>query len=187
MDCNEDEDENNYAEINKPSYDEMINSFETIRRRLQCEENTPEGIFAALQRCEVVSGVERAFGFEDKTIVKSGRVVGWSERLSPVGAAVQYLVVAKAKVFFAEVMDVEFRDLDDHLLIKEAEEWQGFSAALQSVINKEVDRCILVLKPAPIEINGFSHAFEVAYGADIYLNTRSESAEVSMKLIASKS
>ncbi|GFU49456.1 uncharacterized protein NPIL_54621 [Nephila pilipes] len=56
MDCNEDEDENendDNAEINKPSYDEMINSFETIRRGLQCEENTPEGIFGALQRCEV--------------------------------------------------------------------------------------------------------------------------------------
>ncbi|GFT40512.1 uncharacterized protein NPIL_215221 [Nephila pilipes] len=35
MDCNEDEDENendDNAEINKPSYDEMINSFETIQR-----------------------------------------------------------------------------------------------------------------------------------------------------------
>ncbi|GFT55754.1 tigger transposable element-derived protein 4 [Nephila pilipes] len=51
MDCNEDEDENendDNAEINKPSYDEMINSFETIRLRLQSEENTPEVIFGAL-------------------------------------------------------------------------------------------------------------------------------------------
>ncbi|GFU38249.1 uncharacterized protein NPIL_291 [Nephila pilipes] len=56
MDCNEDEGENendDNAEINKPSYDKMINSFETIRRGLQCEENTPVGIFGALQRCEV--------------------------------------------------------------------------------------------------------------------------------------
>ncbi|GFT68476.1 HTH CENPB-type domain-containing protein [Nephila pilipes] len=51
MDCNEDEDENendDNAETNKTSYDEMINLFETIRRGLQHEENTPEGIFGAL-------------------------------------------------------------------------------------------------------------------------------------------
>ncbi|GFU29105.1 uncharacterized protein NPIL_639751 [Nephila pilipes] len=56
MDSNKDEDENennDNAEINKPSYDEMINSFETIRRGLQCEEKKPEGIFGALQGCEM--------------------------------------------------------------------------------------------------------------------------------------
>ncbi|GFT46501.1 uncharacterized protein NPIL_600371 [Nephila pilipes] len=54
MDYNEDEDENDdNAEINKLSYDEITNSFETIRHGLQWEENTPEGIFGALQRCEV--------------------------------------------------------------------------------------------------------------------------------------
>ncbi|GFT52403.1 uncharacterized protein TNCV_502321 [Trichonephila clavipes] len=50
MDCNkvEDKDENDdNAEIYKPSYDEMINSFETTRHGLQCEENMPEGIFGA--------------------------------------------------------------------------------------------------------------------------------------------
>ncbi|GBO43238.1 hypothetical protein AVEN_111213-1 [Araneus ventricosus] len=45
MNCDEDEDDEdgNYhgAEINKPSYDEMLKSFETIRRGLQFEENTP--------------------------------------------------------------------------------------------------------------------------------------------------
>ncbi|GFT59739.1 NGF domain-containing protein [Nephila pilipes] len=58
MDCSEDEDENvndDNAEINKPSYDEMINSFETIRRGLQCEENMPVGIFVALLRYDVQS------------------------------------------------------------------------------------------------------------------------------------
>ncbi|GFS85762.1 uncharacterized protein NPIL_30291 [Nephila pilipes] len=66
MDCNEDENENDdNAEINKPSYDEMINSFETIRRSLQCEENTPEGIFGALQRCEVY--YETKHFFKQKT------------------------------------------------------------------------------------------------------------------------
>ncbi|GFT77132.1 uncharacterized protein NPIL_324671, partial [Nephila pilipes] len=49
MDCKEDVDENDNAEINKPSFEEI----ETIRRGLQCEENTPEGNFGALQRCEV--------------------------------------------------------------------------------------------------------------------------------------
>ncbi|GBN23631.1 hypothetical protein AVEN_179995-1 [Araneus ventricosus] len=49
----DDEDGNDRdSEINKPSYDEMLKSFETIRRGLQFEENTPEGGFGALQRCE---------------------------------------------------------------------------------------------------------------------------------------
>ncbi|GFU33149.1 uncharacterized protein NPIL_512521 [Nephila pilipes] len=64
MDCNEDEDENennDNAEINKPSYDEMINSFETIRRGLQCEENASEGIFGALQRCEMYYEIKHFF------------------------------------------------------------------------------------------------------------------------------
>ncbi|GBL62684.1 hypothetical protein AVEN_71048-1 [Araneus ventricosus] len=56
MNCDEDEDDeggnNHDAEINKPLYDEMLKSFETIRRGLQFEENTPEGVFGALQRCE---------------------------------------------------------------------------------------------------------------------------------------
>ncbi|GBO12216.1 hypothetical protein AVEN_211412-1, partial [Araneus ventricosus] len=55
MNCDEDEDDedgnDHDAEINKPSY-EMLKSFETIRRLLQFEENTPEGVFGALQRCE---------------------------------------------------------------------------------------------------------------------------------------
>ncbi|GBN82609.1 hypothetical protein AVEN_23499-1 [Araneus ventricosus] len=53
MNCEEDEDGNDHdAEMNKPSHDEMLKSFETIRRGLQFEENTPEGVFGALQRCE---------------------------------------------------------------------------------------------------------------------------------------
>ncbi|GBM33045.1 Tigger transposable element-derived protein 4 [Araneus ventricosus] len=52
MNCDEDEDDedgnDHDAEINKPSYDEMLKSFETIRRGLQFEENTPEGDFGAL-------------------------------------------------------------------------------------------------------------------------------------------
>ncbi|GBM93667.1 hypothetical protein AVEN_42597-1 [Araneus ventricosus] len=53
MNCGEDEDGNDHdAEINKPSYDKRPKSFETIRRGLQFEENTPEGVFGALQRCE---------------------------------------------------------------------------------------------------------------------------------------
>ncbi|GBN24973.1 hypothetical protein AVEN_227678-1 [Araneus ventricosus] len=36
MNCDDDEDGNDHdAEINKPSYDEMLKSFETIRRGLQ--------------------------------------------------------------------------------------------------------------------------------------------------------
>ncbi|GBL73541.1 hypothetical protein AVEN_162480-1 [Araneus ventricosus] len=53
MNCDEDDKAGNDqgAEINKPSY-EMLKSFETIRRGLQFEENRPEGVFGALQRCE---------------------------------------------------------------------------------------------------------------------------------------
>ncbi|GBM53762.1 hypothetical protein AVEN_145334-1 [Araneus ventricosus] len=53
MNCDEDEDDedgnDHDTEINKPSYDEMLKSFETIRRGLQFEENMPEGGFGALQ------------------------------------------------------------------------------------------------------------------------------------------
>ncbi|GBO25243.1 Serpin B4 [Araneus ventricosus] len=56
MNCDEDEDDedgkDHDAEINKPSYDEMLIPFETIRRGLQFEENTPEGGFGALKGCE---------------------------------------------------------------------------------------------------------------------------------------
>ncbi|GBM78014.1 hypothetical protein AVEN_13032-1 [Araneus ventricosus] len=56
MNCDEDEDDedgnDHDAEINKPSFDEMLKSFETIRRGLQFEEYTLEGVFGAIQRCE---------------------------------------------------------------------------------------------------------------------------------------
>ncbi|GBL81861.1 Tigger transposable element-derived protein 6 [Araneus ventricosus] len=54
MNCDEGEDDEDGndrdAEINKPSYDEMLKSFEAIRRGLQFGENTPEWFFGALQR-----------------------------------------------------------------------------------------------------------------------------------------
>ncbi|GBO19204.1 hypothetical protein AVEN_250598-1 [Araneus ventricosus] len=72
MNCDEDEDDeggnDHDAEINKPSYDEMLKSFETIRRGLQFEENTPEGVFGALQRCETY--YERKHFFKQKTQTK---------------------------------------------------------------------------------------------------------------------
>ncbi|GBO15274.1 hypothetical protein AVEN_204146-1 [Araneus ventricosus] len=56
MNCDGDEDDedgnDHDAEINKPSYDEMIKSFETNRHGFQFEENMPEESFGALQRCE---------------------------------------------------------------------------------------------------------------------------------------
>ncbi|GBM36140.1 hypothetical protein AVEN_107746-1 [Araneus ventricosus] len=72
MNCDEDEDDEdgNYhdAEINKTSYDEMLKSFKTIRRGLQFEENTPEGVYGALQRCEMYH--ERKHFFKQKTQTK---------------------------------------------------------------------------------------------------------------------
>ncbi|GBM91204.1 hypothetical protein AVEN_4238-1 [Araneus ventricosus] len=69
MNCDDDEDTNDHdAEIKKPSYDEMLKSFETIRRGLQFEENTPEGVFGALQRCETY--YERKHFFKQKTQTK---------------------------------------------------------------------------------------------------------------------
>ncbi|GBO13105.1 hypothetical protein AVEN_261608-1 [Araneus ventricosus] len=58
MKCNEDKDEEDGndrdAEINKPLYDKMLKSCETIRCRLQFEENMPEGVICAVQRCETL-------------------------------------------------------------------------------------------------------------------------------------
>ncbi|GBN06572.1 hypothetical protein AVEN_13860-1 [Araneus ventricosus] len=72
MNCNEDEDDedgnDHDAENNKPSYDEMLKSFATIRRGLQFEENTPEGVFGALQRCQTY--YERKHFFKQKTQTK---------------------------------------------------------------------------------------------------------------------
>ncbi|GBN80541.1 hypothetical protein AVEN_27708-1 [Araneus ventricosus] len=72
MNCDEDEDDEDGnghdAEINKPSYDEMLKSFETIRRGLQFEENTHEGAFGALQKCETYR--ERKHFFKQKTQTK---------------------------------------------------------------------------------------------------------------------
>ncbi|GBM99064.1 hypothetical protein AVEN_13104-1 [Araneus ventricosus] len=51
MNCDEDGNDSD-AEINTPSYNEILKSFETFRSGLQFEENTPQGIFGALQRCE---------------------------------------------------------------------------------------------------------------------------------------
>ncbi|GBM64558.1 hypothetical protein AVEN_232736-1 [Araneus ventricosus] len=64
MNCNEDDGNDRDAEINKPSYDEMLKSFETIRRGLQFEENTLEGVFGALQRCKTY--YERKHFFKQK-------------------------------------------------------------------------------------------------------------------------
>ncbi|GBM11891.1 hypothetical protein AVEN_209597-1 [Araneus ventricosus] len=78
MNCDEDEDDedgtDHDAEINKPSYDEMLKSFETIRRRLQFEENTPKGVFGALQRCEAY--YERKHLFKQKTQTKLTDFIG---------------------------------------------------------------------------------------------------------------
>ncbi|GBM23293.1 hypothetical protein AVEN_26019-1 [Araneus ventricosus] len=72
MNCDEDEDDedgnDHDAEISKPSYDEMLKSFEKIRRGLQFEENTPEGVFRALQRCETY--YERKHFLKQKTQTK---------------------------------------------------------------------------------------------------------------------
>ncbi|GBN18286.1 hypothetical protein AVEN_160369-1 [Araneus ventricosus] len=68
----DDEDGNDHdAEMNKPPYDEMLKSFETIRHRLQFEENTPEGIFGALQRGETY--YERKHFFKQKNSDKINR------------------------------------------------------------------------------------------------------------------
>ncbi|GBN26131.1 hypothetical protein AVEN_265412-1 [Araneus ventricosus] len=73
MNCDEDEDDEDGndrdAEINKPSYDEMLKSLETIRRGLQFEENTPEGVFGALQRCETY--YERKHFFLNKKVTQT--------------------------------------------------------------------------------------------------------------------
>ncbi|GBM22836.1 hypothetical protein AVEN_86220-1 [Araneus ventricosus] len=77
MNCDDDgdaEDGNEHdAEINKPSYDEMLKSFETIRRGLQFEENTPEGVFGALQRCETY--FERKHFFKQNTQTKLTKLI----------------------------------------------------------------------------------------------------------------
>ncbi|GBO39024.1 hypothetical protein AVEN_168415-1 [Araneus ventricosus] len=67
MNCDEDDEDGNDqdAEINKPSYVEMLKSFETIRRGLQFEESMPEGVFGALQRCDTY--YERKHFFKQKT------------------------------------------------------------------------------------------------------------------------
>ncbi|GBM33701.1 hypothetical protein AVEN_54829-1 [Araneus ventricosus] len=65
MNCDEGEDDEDGndrdAEINQSSYDEMLKSFETIRRGLQFEGNTPEGGFGALQRCETYYEIKHFF------------------------------------------------------------------------------------------------------------------------------
>ncbi|GBM89604.1 hypothetical protein AVEN_275167-1 [Araneus ventricosus] len=69
MNCDEDEhdeDGNDHdAEVNKHPYDEMLKSFETIRRGIQLEENTPAGVFGAFLRCETY--YERKHFFKQKT------------------------------------------------------------------------------------------------------------------------
>ncbi|GBN35198.1 hypothetical protein AVEN_251094-1, partial [Araneus ventricosus] len=54
MNCDGDEDDedgnDHDAEINKPSYDEMLKSFQTIRCGLQFEENMPEGVFGCIAK-----------------------------------------------------------------------------------------------------------------------------------------
>ncbi|GBN79762.1 hypothetical protein AVEN_56442-1 [Araneus ventricosus] len=68
INCDEEDGNDHDAEINTPSYDEMLESFETIRSGLQFEENTPEGVFGELQRCEVY--YERKHFFKQKTQTK---------------------------------------------------------------------------------------------------------------------
>ncbi|GBM60793.1 hypothetical protein AVEN_125456-1 [Araneus ventricosus] len=76
MNCDEDEDDedgdDHDTEINKPSYDEMLKSFETIRRGLQFEENMPEGGFGALERCKTY--YERKHFFKQKNSDKINRL-----------------------------------------------------------------------------------------------------------------
>ncbi|GBM14588.1 hypothetical protein AVEN_34995-1 [Araneus ventricosus] len=72
MNCDEDEEDedgnDNEAQINKPLYDEILKSFEPIRRGLQFEENAPRGVFRALKRCE--THYERKHFFKQKTQIK---------------------------------------------------------------------------------------------------------------------
>ncbi|GBM76085.1 hypothetical protein AVEN_242332-1 [Araneus ventricosus] len=75
--CDEDEDDedgnDHDAEINKTSCDQMLKSFETIRSELQFEENTPKGVFGALQRCETY--YERKHFFKQKNSDKFSRLL----------------------------------------------------------------------------------------------------------------
>ncbi|GBO10865.1 hypothetical protein AVEN_122897-1 [Araneus ventricosus] len=64
MNCDEDGNDHD-SEINKPSCDKMLKSFETIRLGLQFEEKTPEEVFGAMERCETY--YERKHFFKQNT------------------------------------------------------------------------------------------------------------------------
>ncbi|GBM25561.1 hypothetical protein AVEN_272555-1 [Araneus ventricosus] len=78
MNCDEDEDDedgnDHDTEINKPSYDEMLKSFETIRRGIQFEENTPKGFSVHCKdarRKKVVDGHKQILGLAYLVILMS--------------------------------------------------------------------------------------------------------------------
>ncbi|GBO01420.1 hypothetical protein AVEN_142306-1 [Araneus ventricosus] len=78
MNCDEDGNDHE-AEINRPSYDEMLKSFQTIQRGLQLEENTPGGFFGALQRCK--TGLGYIIGAQ---ILEATGKWQWALRVTPI-------------------------------------------------------------------------------------------------------
>ena len=110
----------------------------------------------------------------------------WSSKIfDPLGFLTPFTI--KLKVLFQELCLAK-TDWDHELDEKTRKELDVLISELASLSNVPVQRCyfVLKLKPAVIQIHGFSDASERAFAAVVYLRTVYENGQIDVNLIASK-
>ena len=110
----------------------------------------------------------------------------WSSKIfDPLGLLTPFTI--KLKMLFQE-MCLTKTNWDDEVDDKTRREWNTLLSELSHLSRVPVSRCYFValLKPATVQIHGFSDASERAYAAVAYLRTVYENGYIDVKLIASK-
>ncbi|XP_054706729.1 uncharacterized protein LOC129216539 [Uloborus diversus] len=95
-------------------------------------------------------------------------------------------IICKAKIFMQRLWLLRLK-WEDKLPDSIATEWRNFVISLKEIENIKVQRYLENEDGDTLKLHGFADASEAAYGATIYLQSISESHEVSSHLICSKS
>lgn len=95
-------------------------------------------------------------------------------------------IITRAKIFMQRLWLLQI-DWDDPLPSQEMEEWQQFLNSLVAINEINVQRHIFLNKTAVVEMHGFADASNRAYAAAIYVKCITETGNISVHLLCSKS
>ncbi|GFX23515.1 integrase_H2C2 domain-containing protein [Trichonephila clavipes] len=95
-------------------------------------------------------------------------------------------VITRAKILLQSLWQLKL-DWNDPLPSNLVSYWKSFIDALESINYLDIPRYCLQDKSIRTELHGFSDSSEKAYGAALYLRCINTSAEISVRLLCSKS